>query len=317
MAFYISFSGYKKYKGCEFDYWNHYINDTKVDTPDDRLGSIYGSVVGELFEDFYEEKMWKLDQPQAHMLTLVDAKITKVINLEIVPRQVERRGVLKWKGTGVLLWKGDGEGESPWALYKNRDELTSDVRDAVEVGFRIIRVERLLGPRMAAEVKLDVKFPEGIIGGRADFIITRTKPHNDVCIIDGKGSRHRDRYVDPAQVMWYGMLYRHRNKRTPDKLAFLYWRYAPPESMDWVEFDDQDLDELLETVRATMRRITEQQEAAGSGAPYVRARKVFLPIAEKIGGQNAFNQGCRFCPFGTEEICPKGYAVKQKYGRRD
>lgn len=309
---YLSYSGYKKYDpdsgGCPFAYWNSYINRTQVDAPDDRLGSIYGSSVGTLFEKFYDEKMWRLDKPQGHLMGMVDSTIDWVIKRETTPWR-DRKG-------GVLMWKGEDEGQNPKGMYESREELAADVRDAVARGFRIIRHERLLGPRADAEVKLDVKLGGDIIGGRADFIIERTKPHHDLCIIDGKGSKWRDKYVDPDQLRWYGMLYKHHEGKGPDKLAFLYWRFDPPESMDWVEFSEEELDELMAKVRQVMKTIKADEMKAPKNTSYAEARKVFLPLAEKVSGQEAYNGSCRFCMYAIEEICPKGAAVQEKFARK-
>lgn len=312
---YISYSGNKLFENCEFAYWNNYINYTEIEGPDDRLGSIFGSVTGILFERFYMGKMWRLKEPQAHLHELASEVLDEVIKDETTPRQEEKYGRLVWKGTGVLMWKGEGEGQNPRGLYENREELLADIRDAVARGFRIIRHERLLGPRMGAEVKLDADFEEGKIAGRADFIIKRTKPYHDLCIIDGKGSRWRDKYVDPDQVRWYGMLYKHHHGVAPDKLAFLYWRYDPPESMDWVEFTEEELDELLIRVRRNLMKISRKKEKLARKT-IQEARRVFLPVAEKANPREAHEKGCRFCPYALEDLCPKGAEVQEKFRRK-
>ena len=69
---YLSYTGFKTYKTCPLTYWNDYVNNTVLEKPDDRLGSIYGTVVGTLFERFYNEKIWRKPQPQAEVMALVD-----------------------------------------------------------------------------------------------------------------------------------------------------------------------------------------------------------------------------------------------------
>ena len=139
------------------------------------------------------------------------------------------------------------------------------------------------------------------IAGRADFIIQRTKPHGDLCLVDGKGSRHRGKYVDPRQLHWYAMLYRLRFGTLPDKLAFLYWKFAPPESVDWVDFSEEALDHLLGEVRSAFVQIDRGRKAlpkTDPGTLQVLAREQFHP---KPNSDN-----CRFCVYASKMTCPAG-----------
>lgn len=297
---YISYSGWKKYDGCAFAYWNSYVGRTPVEGPDDRLGSLYGSVIGKIFEDFYNEEWWKKNpRPVADMLTKVDGALAWTVKRETTP--------YRGRPGGVLMWKGDGEGQNPDGMYATQDELAADIRESIGRGCRIIRHHRLLGPIAEAEVKLDYTVEGYRLGGRADFIIKRTKPHHDLCIIDGKGSRWRSKYVDPRQLLWYAMLYRFHHGEVPDKLGFLFWRYEPHEAIDWVEFVEDDLDELLDTVLKHLRKIEEGTAKLGPRPSFAEARAVFRPIAEKR--KRDAEKECRFCPFGLPEICPKGAEV--------
>ena len=295
--FYISYSGYKKYETCNFAYWNSYIAKTPLAGPDDRLGSIYGSVVGQLFEQFYMEQLWRKDNAQAILISRIEGQVDAAIKKETSPS--------KFGGGGVLMWKGDGEGQNPFGMYETKEELVADIRDTIPRGFRIIRHHRLLGPRAEAETKLDFKAPNGDIwGGRSDFIIQRAKPHEDLIIVDGKGSKHRDKYVDPTQLQWYSMLYKLNFGSMPDRLAFLFWRYEPTESIDWVSTSEGEVQSLFVQVRDTIEEIKDRQVRALPMAPFAKARDVFTTKANK--------DNCRFCPYATEEICPKGAKVQQE-----
>lgn len=303
---YISYSGFTKFNDCAYAYWHDYINRTPLALPDDRLGSIYGSVVGKLFEDFYNKEWWRKDNPSAFVLMQVEEATEAIIKEETSPK--------KGRPGGVLLWRGDGKGRNPKGLYSNRDELMADVRDGVTRGFHTIRQERLLGPYAKSEVKLDSTVDGHLLGGRADFIIRRTKPHLDLGIYDGKGSKHRERYVSPKQLLWYAMLYRLRFEKTPDKLAFVYWRFSPPKSIDWINFSGSDLDMLLEEVLAGIRRIEKGVAALPEKGkvPDIDhmelARKVFQPKANE--------SNCRFCPRAVATQCSWGFSVVQKMRQR-
>jgi len=293
---YLSYSGFKKYDQCPYAYWHSYIGKTPPARPDDRLGSIFGSAIGVLFEEFYVQRWWKKRSDcQPFMIGQVERIVDDILKRETSPG--------KWGSPGgVLLWRGFGEGKNPKALYGDRDELVADVKEAVVRGLRIVKHYRLLGPRAEAEKVLDCEVEGNKIGGRADFIIRRTAPHGDLVLVDGKGSRHRDRYVDPKQLHWYAMLYRLHFNELPDRLAFLYWKFEPPNSIDWVEFSESDLDLLLEEVMSAFRHIAEARNQLPKKADSLTmqgiARGLFRPKP------NADN--CRFCSYASKMTCPNG-----------
>jgi hypothetical protein len=297
---YLSYSGWSKLEACAFAYWNEYENRTKVDAPDDRLGSVYGSVVGLLMEDFYILKIWKAEKPQQALLERVRPTIDKVIKKETTP----------WKDrpAGVLMWKGSKEGQNPKALYTNIEELEADVRDTIPRAFRSVRHHKLLGPRTDAEYKLDYVKGDDIIAGRADFIIKRVAPHSDLLIIDGKGSRHRAKYVDPDQLRWYAMLFWLHTKTLPDQLAFLFWRFEPLQSMDWISISEFEVEELYERVQESFQSLQTKRKLLVVNAAPAGARNVYTP--------NPNEDNCRFCPYATPELCPKGVQVQKEIADR-
>ena len=297
---YLSYSGYSKYDSCGFAYWNEYINKTKIEGVDDRLGSLYGSIVGLIMEHFYRDRLWKAEKPQQALQDLVVPLMEKTIKRETSPWK-ERAG-------GVLLWKGTGEGKNPKALYADEAELEADIRDTIPRALRSVRHHKLLGPRTDAEYKLDFTQDGDIIAGRADFLIQRVSPLSDLLIIDGKGSRHRAKYVDPEQLRWYAMLLWLHTKKLPDKLAFLFWKFEPLQSMDWIDVSEYEVEELHEKVRDYFRDIEKKTRLLVVGAPPAGARNVFTPSPNE--------DNCRFCPYATQELCPKGAQVQQEIADR-
>lgn len=303
---YISFSGFKTYHSCSFAYWHNYINRTVPEAAEDRLGSIFGSAVGKLFEDFYNKEIWRKGSNARSFLA---GEAERVV-LDCIREETTESTESDYKRPGILRWKGKGEGQNPKGLYEDVEQLVADVRDTVPVGIETVKRERLLGPYAMAEVKLDRKFQGHDLGGRADFIIQRASPLRDLVIIDGKGSRHRHKYVSPKQLHWYALLHRLQYNYAPDKLAFLYWRYPPSENMDWVAFSSTDLDQLLEDILVIIREIEECSKSLPADAQdaWELAARVFRPKANE--------DNCRFCPYATREHCPRGHAITQKQKNR-
>jgi hypothetical protein len=268
---YISYSGFKTYSSCPRAYWHSYVDKTVPPEPDNTVNSLYGSVVGTLMEDFYMKGLWREKNVQKVLEDRIDPTYKRIVSDEL------RRGrVLRWKSP---------QDKKP--NYESQDELLADVRDTIARAIRIVRHYRLAGPRMEAESKLDSDIGEHRLGGRADFIIQRTSPHHDLVILDGKGSKHRGSFVDPKQLKWYAMLYSIRNKNTlPDKLGFVYWRFDPPESLDWVDFSQVELEELRDEVLTSLTKIVRGGQS-----------KEAFPAKPS-------DQACRFCNFIS--LCPQG-----------
>jgi len=113
-----------------------------------------------------------------------------------------------------------------------------------------MKAHRFLGTYARAEVDLvgwiDKKNP---IGGRADTIIKRTD--TGTTIIDGKNTKYKMKYTDPDQLRWYALLYKLLYRVLPDRLAYVWYRFpydqdAGEEGVEWVEFDEADLQGLAQ-----------------------------------------------------------------------
>lgn len=258
---YISYSGYKLFTQCPEAYWHRYVNKTEVPS-DNAVNALYGTVVGEIFEELYAKKIWLRPDIRQELERLVEP---------FTDRAIRRR-----------LSKGDRvDWSEKRSNYDSREALVADVREAVPRGLRSVKHHRLLGPRAEAEVKLDAWFGKHQIGGRADFIFERTAPHKDTVILDGKGSKWRHKFIDPMQVFWYAMLFQEHEHKVPDRVGFLYWRFEPDESVDWVDFDPEDLARLKSDVLATMDKIQAASDD-GNEEAFFRAQP---------------GDACRFCSY--------------------
>ncbi len=285
---YLSYSGHKAYKECPRQYWHRYVGKTKLPTPDNRVNALYGSVVGTLFEDFYTLGLWKQTGVQGLLEARVDQTIDSIIQRE------SRDGVFDWT--------------DPKANYKSRESMRREVIKSIPRGIGIIRHHRLLGHRADAEVKLDAVIDGHMIGGRADFIIQRVKPHGDLVILDGKGSRHRDKYVDPQQLWWYAALYRRHHTIPPDRLGFIFWRQEPENSLDWVNFDGKSLDDLLAGVLGSIKDIEDGKARLTALKMPVEAPEYAAALRELFPAQMGSKCGlCSYLP-----VCTEGQSYSMK-----
>lgn len=299
---YLSYSGYKTFNDCDMAYWHKYVNRTVPLELDNCVNSLYGSVVGGLFEGFYKNQLWKnMGKTETALIDLIPSKLDEAIE---DATKVKRFGLPR-----VLVWKGaKRDGKDPRANYKSREDLIEDIQQAVSNGILTIKSQYLLGEGAQAEVPLNMDVRGHTIAGRSDFLVRRAH-HGDLAILDGKGSKFRDKFSDADQLRWYGMLHRLRYKTFPDKLGFVYWRYKPPDSLDWVPFTRDDLMRLLENVLKTVSRIERglkvlsETESVGPEGPSALVQLFFPPSG---AGKNPEQESlpCRFCLYQAQ--CPEG-----------
>jgi len=281
---YLSYSGHKSYSVCPKQYWHSYLDKTTPGKPDNKVNSLYGSTVGTLFELFYADRLWLRQGVEELLLSMAEETLDRIVEKEL------QKGIVEYKD------------KDERANYKTKEALLKDIREAIPKGLKTIRYHRLLGADAEAEVKLDSWVEGHRIGGRADFIMTRIKPHGDRIILDGKGSRHRDTYVDPWQLKWYAMLFREKYAAIPDQLGFVYWRQDPETSVDWIPFLPHDLDELRVSVL--------------EAASHIEKAKLVLDETPKAGHLQALHEllpakpsrDCRLCSFLSQ--CAEGQAYE-------
>lgn len=272
---YISYTGYKTYLKCPRMYWFMYISKPTLGEPENRVNTLYGTMVGWLFEIFYNERIWNSKGVEQQLQDRVQTAY--------------ERAIAKETRDGVIRWKPDDKR----ANYQSPEALFEDVRATIPRAIRIIRHHRLLGTDAAAEVKLDQWVQGHRLGGRADILMRRIQPHYDRILLDGKGSRHRAKYVDDRQLKWYAMLHRLKHNHMPDRLGFVYWRQEPEKSIDWIACSTNELDELQGSILMAIGEIeagTMQMDADPAHLPQV--------FAAHPGSE------CRFCPYFA--LCPEG-----------
>lgn len=303
MTTYLSYSGYKLFASCPHAFWHRYINKTVLKDAENGVNTLYGSTIGNLFETFYVDRVWKRSDYMEYLDSLVPSSFQKAVK-----DQQKQGRVLDW---------GDEKSN-----YKSPEALLTDVRNSIPDGVQTIRANRLLGPRMDAEFKLDMRFGRYMIGGRADFIIKRTAPFNDLVILDGKGSKWRDKYVDGkprkkgaqiegTQLKWYATLFREQTGDIPDGLGYIFWKFKGEEAVEWINFSGSDLSLLKEEVLSTLSRIDQSAERLKklSGKPQAHDE-----LQQELFPTQASEGNCRLCSYLS--ICEDGKKKMQQGGPR-
>jgi hypothetical protein len=286
---YLSYSGYSSWDKCPFLYWHRYAAKTQLPEPTNRVNMIFGAVVGTVFEQFYNEKLWRKPDFVEDMVS----RVPKIAETTIASETAEgKNGIVNWADSK--------------SNYPSLEAVITDAQDAVRRGIKSIRHHRLVGPDAAAEVKLDSKIGGNLLAGRADFIMRRVAPHGDRIILDGKGSKFREEYVDKRQLRWYSMLYEHQNKVLPDKAGFLYWRSEPEAAIDWVEVTAEDTAILRQTVTETIEDIeSRRRELPVTPIPTREKILSVFPAQPSVD--------CRWCDYIT--VCEAGKQHMKNRGK--
>jgi len=276
---YLSYSGFKTFQDCRRAYYHQYIAKTVPPKPKNCVHTLYGEAVGKLFERFYRDRLWAA---KGSLLSGLLGLVRPTLN-RILIRETKKGGIFDWGELGL----------KPGT--RSIDEVEKEVSETIPRGLQSIKYHRLLGVEADAEVVLDVDIDGHKIGGRADFIIKRVQPHNDLVIIDGKGSRWRDKYTNDRQLRWYAMLYWLKNGVIPDQVGFLYWRYEPEESMDWSGVTRDELESLKLAVLEAIEEIE-------------LAQKELVSIPDKTNPGMLFSaapgSNCKLCSYLP--VCPEG-----------
>ncbi len=237
---YLSYSGRKTWLVCPKQYQFRYV--LKDLTRGDPRKTMFGSAIGKVFEWFYEESLWSKPDPEAAAVSRIDDAINLAFDQEKYSRGSDR---------------------------SFETQLYSDMREFVPRGVGIIRDNGFLTTYSRAETDLTTTYdhPEsGLVlklGGRADFI--HSKDMRDVWITDGKASKHREKYVDSDQLIWYATLHYLKYRVAPSRLGFVFWAF-PDNPVSWISYGSDDMRSLVaETVRVSKEILAKNFEAKPSG----------------------------------------------------
>jgi CRISPR/Cas system-associated exonuclease Cas4 (RecB family) len=227
---YLSYSGRRAYLICPKQYWYSYelVDKTRLDVQK----SFFGQVIGTVFEWFYEKRVWAMSNVMASTVAMIEPAFTMVLQKE-----------------------NFDPASDPYIIGSIREDLHTYVPKGVEV----IRTHELLTDNSRAEVDLTVVYEDqktGLtvkMGGRSDFV----HGYRDVWILDGKGSAHREKYVDSQQVIWYALLHYLRFRVAPSRIGFIHWKF-PEDPLQWVDYNSQSLRDCVNQTFEVAQKIMDK-----------------------------------------------------------
>ncbi len=236
---YLSYSGRYSYLTCPRKYHFNYI--LKDPTRGDRRKSFFGSIIGKVFEWFYTRRVWATSDPVGACVSYIDDATRAVFEHE----------------------KFDSVTDPAFCSL-----LRQDLYKYVPEGVEIIRGNGFLSPQSRTEVDLSIIHTSAKhdmtlkIGGKPDFLHGDA---NNVWLLDGKGSKHRDKYVDAEQLIWYAVQHYIKYHVAPARLGFIFWCF-PEDPIKWVAYDNQAMRASLDKTFEVAKKIhLKQFDATPSG----------------------------------------------------
>ena len=213
--FYLSYSGRKCFLTCPKQYWFKYVIKEKVYS--DPKDSLFGLIIGKVFEWFYEKKFWSYQNPTG----LAISSIKDATEL-------------------IFLKKDYAKGSD----YYFEQDLNEKLVKYIPLGLDVIKKRGLLTQNSQAELDLSINYslPNSSstvrFVGIADFVHYNSL--TDVWIYDGKAYKEREKYVDSSQLTWYATLHYIKYHVAPSRLGFIYWMF-PNDPVSYVDYDSDSM----------------------------------------------------------------------------
>lgn len=233
--FYLSYSGRKVYITCPKQYWYRYI--LRDMSPIDVKKVLLGSILGKVFEWFYDREYWKFPD----LLEKMNLAGSEAIDLVFSQEKY-------YKGTDPYF----------------EQNLKEEIFKHIPLGIEIIKKQRLLTNNSKAELDLttiystDQSIPIKMVG-RADFV-HYNRP-DDVWIMDGKAYKQREKYVDSDQLIWYATLHYLKYRVAPTRLGFIYWLF-PDNPVSYISYDSDSMRQLIKDTQEICTKIMDKEFTA-------------------------------------------------------
>lgn len=221
----LSYSEYRTYLDCPKKYK---LEIDKVEPPEEqsRYFALYGMVV-ELFFKKYTNFYVKQD------ITLNNNEIYEI--LRKLWDQILDENYVCWN--------------DPW-VKRSSEEIFSQAYEDILKNLKEFDFWRYAQSEVPIEIIL--KKTGDLLTCRLDFVINNTD--GTVEIIDGKGTEKPDKNIDIEQLYFYALMYLLSNKKLPNKIGFLYYRF---QMIKYMEFDKQtmvDFKNKLSVVKGAIKK---------------------------------------------------------------
>jgi CRISPR/Cas system-associated exonuclease Cas4 (RecB family) len=151
-----------------------------------------------------------------------------------------------------ILEKNYVDWTEPWVRQSSEDIFQKAYEDAL---LNMKKFDFWANSRAEVSYEILLKKSDDLLTCRLDFIVNN--PDGTIEVIDGKGTDKIDKNVDIEQLFYYALMYLLKNKRLPDKLGFLYYRY---QLIRYIEFDMDSIMAFKDKLAIVKRTIKDSTE---------------------------------------------------------
>lgn len=288
----FSYSSLSTYSTCPKQYEYDKVKDDPPPSPESKHNAIIGSVTQRVFEDFYNEDLWKED----NVLEELNDRASTYFQNFIEENYIDWNDVT--------------------CRFDSRSEPLREIYDIIPKTLQAIKRENLVGVYSESEVKIKTPFEDHILFGYIDFIIR--KEDGTIMLMDGKSSRHREEYVDEKQLYFYCLLFFKHYHVVPDEVGFFYFRFGDDEdrAFDWIDVTEEDVAKTQSDVAETIDQI--ENESFPANPHYSHCQWcLWEQVCDERLEQKKKNRAKRKLRSNKEEIETEGDEVEENVGFDD
>lgn len=204
----LSYHSLKDFSECPKRYHLKNVLRHKPLEPENKVNAFFGTIAANVFENWVKSGVYKLeDQWIPWLVEEVDRQAEDIVSKEFI------------------IW--------------NREDEYNEVRqlavDTIPRCFNTLKEQGFLDGQVFAEVKAKIPYGDNFLSGRIDFLFQR---EGRITIIDGKTSKHRDKYLDADQLYMYVLFAREKvGNNYPIDIGYQYVRFG--------DIDIYDVDEAI------------------------------------------------------------------------
>lgn len=255
----ISYNTYTIVRSCRQRFKMQKIDYIPSVKPVDMRNAIYGFVMQRLAELFYTKEWYRAGKKTGQVL------------FDELP------GVMK---------EQIAEHACPWEHRSEVELLERDCQEAIPKFIQVVRAEKLLGEKNEAEKPVEYDLSTQFkLTGRMDFLISRG---GKKILLDGKGTKYRDKYLDREQLIFYMLVMRLMKQKLPEKQGFWLWRDG---EVLWQGISEKEIDDL-----------------------FLKIKEGLFLLQKKDFSANPCTKSCRFCPYKGPEC--RAYTEWHKVNQR-
>jgi CRISPR/Cas system-associated exonuclease Cas4 (RecB family) len=216
----ISYHSFTLLRQCRHRYYLQKVALKEPSQPKDYRNAIYGIITQRLFEKFYVEEWFRAGQ----------GAVQKLFD--------ELPGVIREQlEANPCIWEHRSEVEV----------LERDCQAAIPIFIQTVKKERLIGESNEAEKEIFFNLtPMFTLSGRVDFLIKRK---NLKVLLDGKGTKYGDKYLDRDQLVFYALIMFLQGLKVADKHGFWFWRTG---EILWQDITHDALENLLDRIKESL-----------------------------------------------------------------